>query len=242
MSKLKDALRKSRQSDGGRAIGFTSASNKKHRGILVGVHTGADVGGAKTALGAGADFAVIHTEDGKSAAAAISAAEAGDAFLGAHVGTLAEGDGEKLAEAGCVFVVVDPDKALAAEAAHEDLGIVIPVDLNAEHRDLQTLSRLDLEAVVVPEEIGDISLARQASLHRAAALTGRPLLVKTAATIGEAELAVLRDSGVGAVLVPDSASAKAVKDLVRRIESLEPKKPDDDGRHISLGSQSAPDN
>lgn len=239
MSKLKDALKKSRQSDGGRAIGFAPEASRKHRVILVGVHTGADVSGAGAGLGAGADFAVIHAEDGTVAAAAIAAAEAGDAFLGAHVGKLAAGEGEKLADAGCEFVVVDPDNALAAEAAQDGLGMVIPVNLAAEHRDLQTLSRLHLEAVVVPDEIGDISLSRQASLLRAAALTGQRLLVKVSVDIAEPELEVLRDSGVGAILIPDSASAKAVKELIGRVESLEPKKPEDDGPHISLGGQRA---
>jgi len=237
MSKLKDALKKARQSEGGRALGFTPAAGKNHRGILVGIYTGPDFAAAKTGLGAGANFAVIHTDNGATAATAIAAAEAGDAFLGAHVGTLAEGDGEKLAEAGCAFVVVDPDKALAAEAAHEGFGIVIPVDLAAEHRDLQTLSRLDLEAVVVPEEIGDISLTRQASLRRAATLTGQRLFVKVAVTVTESELEILRDSGVGALLIPDSAPADAIEELIARIESLKPRKPEDDGRHISLGSQ-----
>jgi hypothetical protein len=240
MSKLKDALRKSGESDGGRALGFAPSSTAKHRSLLVGIHTGAEAGGAKAGLRAGADFAVMHTDDATSAAASIAAADAGPAFFGSHVAKLAEGDGEKLVESGCAFVVVDPERGSAAEAAHEDLGVVIPVDLSAEHRDLQTLSRLDLEAVVVPEEIAGISLSLHASLLRASALTGRRVLVKVAASIAESELKVLRDSGVGALLVPDSASAKAVKGLIDRIESLEPRKPaDEGGRHISLGQQSA---
>ena len=241
MNKLSEAFKKSRKSDGGRPLGFAPSNEAKHRSILVGVHAGSDAASATTAIKAGADFAVVHTDDGTSAASAISAAEAGDAFIGAHVGTLREGEGEKLAEAGCGFIVVDPAQTSAAEADQDDVGLVIPVDISAEDSALQTLARLDPDAVVVPEEIGEITLSRRAALLRTSALTGKRLFVKTGAGITSADLKVLRDSGVGAVIVPDSTSEADLTGLIRRIEDLPARKSaDDDGRPISLGHQAAP--
>ena len=218
MGRLGEALRQKQRGEGGR-LGFGAPARERRRPLLLGTLGG----GAKEAsagLSAGADFAILSASD---ADAAVEAAGGVDGLLGADVASLAAGSADALREAGLDFVIADPE-ASAADIAGDEPGLVLAADEAWEEARLRALASLDLDAVLVREPVGALTLARRLSLTRMAMLCGAPLLVAVGPDVAGADLAALRDGGAGGVVVPAKTSARKLARLIERIEAVPPRK------------------
>ncbi len=218
MGRLGEALRQTRRSEGGR-LGFGTPARERRRPLLLGT-LGGGAREASAALAAGADFAIVSAAD---ADAAVEAAGGVAGLLGADVASLAAGAAESLRDAGLAFVVADPDAA-AADIAGDEPGLVLAADEAWEESRLRALASLDLDAVLVREPVGALTLARRIALTRVAMLCGAPLLVAVQPDAAGADLAALRDGGAGGVLVPAGTSARKLARLIERIEAVPPRK------------------
>ncbi len=218
MSKLREALQQKRRGEG-RLLGFGTAARAKHRALLLG--TLADsTSEAAEGLAAGADFATVRAVDTDAAAAAGGLA----GLAGADFASLTVADIASLGDAGVDFVIAVPETT-AAEIVEGDLGLVLAADEAWDDTRLRALAPLALDAVLVRTPVEGLTLARRISLARVAILCAAPLLVTVTPAARSAELAALRESGAGGVVVAGDTPASELAQLIEQIEAIPTRSP-----------------
>lgn len=229
MSQLQKKIERIQRPEGPR-LGFGPVSRDKARALLLGVvATGAAE--ARTALGAGADLVLVRGQ-AESVAAVLKEIAAEGACLGALVDALDETGAAKLKEAGCDFVVAPANSTEAAAVDTGATGHVVHATLTEPEPFLRGLAPLGLDGLYVGELSASLSLAGQVDLVRTASLASTPLLVAVGPAATAAQLRVLRDSGVGAVLVPAGVDTAALDSALRAVPP--PRAAHRGGRELAL--------
>lgn len=167
-----------------------------------------------------ADVVVVSAEDSDGYLAATKGLDAGDTALGALLPSLEAQAASALSEAECDFAISPLAGTAAVAIDQESMGHVIGVTLDETEAVLRSIGPLGLDALFVEAESGELSLSRQLEFVRLASFTSTPLLVTVPAGLSVAELRVLRDSGVAAVILPAGSSADQLAELVENLKAV----------------------
>ncbi len=229
MTQLQKAIAKIQKRDAP-GIGFAPVRRDPPKTLLLAAEV-ADAAAATAALDAGADFFIVT---GVGAADAIKASGRADRG-GARLDSLDEATTDALKAAGALFVVCAPANTKASAVDTDNLGFIAVVDLDLDEQTLKALAGLGLDALAIPATTVPETLADQLAIVRLAQLGGAPVIAPVTAGATAAQLRVLRDSGVGLVVVA-GASAPEITTLVAAIKALPPRKKgnDHEGRDVAI--------
>lgn len=208
MGKLADAI-KQRRRRSQRRLGFGQASEGGGRTMLVATHGHVE----------GAEICLLGTPDD----------DPGDIPIWGAVADGLDADARKqLAERGAAYLVVGSASADGAALLLEP-GLDLVLRLDADHTDdeLAALASLRPALVVVPNPEFPLSVPAVAGLRRIVARVGAPLGAMIAETASDADLELLRDSGVAGPMLPPDATPDDVKAMIARLEALPERKRDD---------------
>jgi hypothetical protein len=202
-------------------FGFTAvATGAKAAGLLCGVRLG-DAGKTADAASKGADFVLLE---------GVTASKLkGLDKVEASVGLAGDFDASalgSLAEAGVDFVVLSGLSALAAPLTDESLGRVLVLSGDIEDTPLRLLGDLGLDALIVSAPEGPLTVEQLLAVRRVSALTRTPLLAATNPDVDVRTLELLRDSGVGGVIVDDAGKLAAVKERIAALPARGKRKGD----------------
>ncbi|MDO8532338.1 MAG: hypothetical protein Q7T26_09295 [Dehalococcoidia bacterium] len=181
---------------------------------------------AAAAASAGADFIVVPVSAAniKDLGATFKAAESVSCGVLCH--DLSAEHIPALKEAGCDFLVFEPQQAPMSILRDEEMGKVLVLDNLMEDTLAATAEQLEVDAVLL--DLGDppLTIQRVMVFQRTAGLTSKSVIAVVPATLSIAEVEVLRDMGVQglAVRVKDVKSAEAISDLRKAAEGLAPPK------------------
>lgn len=205
MGKLADAIRQRRRRSQ-RRLGFGAAQEGGGRTMLIA--TAGEV--------AGAEICLLDAPD-----------EGAAALWGLNADGLDADARQAAAEQGAAFLVVGSTSADGAALLLER-GVDLVLRLDADHTDdeLAAFATLRPTLAVAPNPDFPLSVSAVAGLRRIVSRVGAPLGVMISEEVSDADLELLRDSGVAAPMLPLGATADDVKALAERLEALPERKPD----------------
>jgi hypothetical protein len=219
MSKLTDRIRRATRVEAA-PLGFAAAAARTRTPTqLLGVLVVADAANAiAAARDAGADFYLVK-----------GAAQPGgvpDVPEGVSVGVWPADFGtegiEAAKSAGADFVVIDLDHTPASVLLDDSVGHVLLAPGDLEDTLLRAVEALPIDAVLLSDGPGNLTIRRQLELRRLHGLTQKPLLMVAPPTLSEQELLALRDIGVVGVVVDtkEKGSAGQLSALRATIDNL----------------------
>lgn len=232
MSKLQKKMQKLQRREGP-GIGFGAAIREQPRAMLLAA-LATSAAEFDAALKAGADAVLL--ESAPDAAVTLLGKLAIDkACVGVMTDSLDEAAAAALAAAGCDFVISTLEGTESTAVDTERMGHILVADEGAEDNTLRALAPLGLDALYVKRKAGGMMLAHQLGLLRLASFSSTPLLVPVDASASVAELRVLRDSGVGGVVAPRTATPEELKQLIETLKAVPaPKKSRRDGGDMAI--------
>jgi len=224
VSKLQQAFERLRKPQTPQ-IGFTPAPRERPKAMLLGV-LARDREQASTALRAGADLVIIHTADVAAATAVGRELRDGKHPVGVWLPSIDGPAAAALVEAGVDFVACALEHVPAGVIDPDQLGLVVPfLDLdNVPAALLRALGPLEVDALLLKRPAGEFTLRQQAELVRLATLSGVPLLVISGNGPSEAEVRALRDSGAGALVLPEGSGTEEIAAAVELLRRVGPRK------------------
>ena len=220
MSQLQKTISRLQRREGP-GIGFAPVHRDQPKAMAL-VATVGNAQEGKTALDAGADAVLFQAGSASIAAGAMKDVTGPRVAAGAALPVLSVKDAETLAEAGCDFVVSPLETTDSAAVDTERMGHLVNVSGNIEDNTLRSLGPLGLDALFVQRSAGSMKLGEQLGLVRIASFAATGLMVTVPNTIEVADLRVLRDSGVVAIVAGSGASAEDLKGLVDRLKAVPP--------------------
>jgi len=232
MSELQKKIQRIQRREGSGAFGFGAARREAPRALLLAA-LARDKGGLKAAQDAGADIVIVAAGDANTAASVIAGSKGSCA--GAFVASLDEAGAKALHDAGCDFVISTLDGTDSAAVDTDSMGQVVVASRELTDTTLRALGPMGLDALYVEASSGAMTLAGQLELVRLASFASCPLLVGVSAGASAAELRVLRDSGVAAVVAPAAATAEDLAALDEALKSVPAsKRGRRDGREMAI--------
>lgn len=184
----------------------------------------------------GADVVVLGAAN--APAKPDAARELKDVPVGVWIAGSADNESQACREAGCDFVVFDPDRASATALLDEGIGYVMRMPGDLSDSDIRALEGFGLDALEVGAIKGTLTVRRQMELRRLTAMTRKPLMAEIQASLSVTELQALRDAGVAVVI---TQGADNVEKLRKAIDALPPRSRRRDGeeRPVPLVPQAA---
>jgi hypothetical protein len=220
LSQLQKAIARAGRREGTR-IGFGQPTREQPRAMLAGVFA-ADAKAATAAVDAGADLVVMTAADAKSAAALISSLKDIKGVAGALLPALNEPGAAALREAKCDFVISPLGETAAVAVDPERMGQVLIATDDLSDTTLRSLPPLGLDALYVDHVSNAMSLGGQLELLRLSSFASAPLLAPVGVDASVAELRVLRDSGVSAVIAPAGTTKAQMESLITNLKAVPP--------------------
>lgn len=147
---------------------------------------------------------------------------------GARIGDASEKKLDQLKEAGCDFLFVESDSASAAVLRDDGMakGFAMPLDVSEEQA--RALDGLPFDYLVLDYEIApeSLSISHLMRIQYAVSMVGKHVFLRASRCPSKAELELLRDAPVDAILVPVASDDTSRLDEARGlIDQLEPRKP-----------------
>jgi len=166
----------------------------------------------------GADHCIAFNEDD---AAEI---ERSDAAIWGIRFTVLTAERAAMAKArGASYASCTLDEVLADVALDPEFDIVVRLlDTDMDEATLQALAQFD-PAAISPAPQFPLSLREAVNLRRLGALTGVPLAILCPIDVSAEDLRVMRDAGLGCMLLARGATASDVATIQRRIADLPPR-------------------
>ena len=218
MSKLGDRIRKTMRQEAA-PIGFRAVRPQKNPQLLVAVQLdGDDAGKVLPAIEKGAGAIILKgakAEDLKKLAGS-----AGETPLGAWPRQVDAQAGKALIEAEVDFLVFDAEVTPACALLEEKLGYVLTLRSGLEENYLRVLESVVLDAILLEDYAGPLTLQKQVELRLVAVLTRKPLMLPVKLPIDSADIECLRDAGVS-ILLLDGSDDKALEELPALLKTIE---------------------
>lgn len=223
MSQLQKAIIRTQRREVTGGLGFGQVRKEQPKAMLAGVAASGEAA-AKALLAAGADLVLIRAKDAAGALKALKSVASGKSCVGVQVSALDAAGAEALHKAHCDFVVSPLDSTAAAALDPEKMGHVLIGSADLDDTTLRAMGPLGLDALYVELEAGAMTLASQLALVRLSSFSSTALLVAVNADAPIAELRVLRDSGVVAVIAPESTTVEQIESLIANLKAVPPPK------------------
>ena len=218
----------------GPSIGFGRVTREQPRAmaLVATVRTAAE---ARAALDAGADAVIFQAGSASLAAAQLREVAGPKVAAGVSLPVLSVADAEVLREAGCDFVISPLETTDSAAVDVEKMGHLVAAGESIEDNTLRALGPLGLDGLFVQRAHGPMKLSEQLGLVRLSSFSNTGLVVTVDLAASAADLRVLRDSGVVAVVAPEGASPADLAALNERLRAVPPpRKPRTDSTQVAL--------
>ncbi len=233
MSQLQKTIARIQRREGP-SIGFGPVNREQPRAmaLVARVRSAAE---ARAALEAGADAVLFHFGDAATAAKEMEGVAGPKVAAGALLDRLTEEDAAVLRAARCDFVVSPLETTDSAAVDADQMGHVVIASESMEDNTLRALGPLGLDALYVERPHGPMKLAGQLGLVRIASFANTGLMATIDTQASVADLRVLRDSGVVAVVAPASATPADLTELVARLKAVPaPRKGKREGGELAI--------
>jgi hypothetical protein len=219
MSKLGDRIRRTIRVEAA-PIGFRAVRPQKNPQLLVAVQFDSDdTDKVPQAVEKGAGAVLLKNARGEDDVKAASQA-AGEVPLGAWPKQVDAEAVAALVEAGADFLVFDAESTPACALLGEKLGYVLTLRGGQDENYLRVLESVVLDAVLIEDYAGPLTLQKQVELRLVAGLTRKPLMLPVKLPIEGDDLECLRDAGVS-VLMIDGSDSKTVDELPSLLQAIE---------------------
>ncbi|MGA2286514.1 MAG: hypothetical protein ABSG55_09630 [Dehalococcoidia bacterium] len=215
MSKLGDRIRKTMRTEAA-PIGFRAVRPAKTPQLLTALLL-EDADGVAQAVAAGAGAVILKDAKLEDVETAVKAAD--ETPLGVWPKRIDAADTEALIAASADFVVFEAESTPATALLEEKLGYVLALKDGADDDTyLRVLESVALDAILLPDWKGPLTLKKQLELRRIAALARKPLLLPVELSVESGDLECLRDAGVSVLLL--DGDMDALPALIKTIEEL----------------------
>jgi hypothetical protein len=175
----------------------------------------------KLAQAVAAGAGVVILKDAKTEDLEATVQVAGETPLGVWPQGIDAADTKALIAASVDFIVFEAESTPATALLEEKLGYVLALkDGEDDDTYLRVLESVALDAVLLPDWKGPLTLKKQVELRRIAALARKPLMLPVETSVESGDLECLRDAGVS-ILLLDGSEAKMLDALPALIETIE---------------------
>jgi hypothetical protein len=217
MSKLGDRIRKAMRQEPA-PIGFRAVRPEKNPQLLVAVQLDSEDKN-KVADAAEKGAAAILLKGAQADDVAAAAQSAGEVPVGAWPKVVDPKANAALIEAGADFLVFDADSTPASALLDDKLGYVLALRSGQDENFLRVLESVALDAILLEDYVGPLTLRNQIELRLLAGLTRKTLMLPVKPSIESADLECLRDAGVS-VLVIDDKALEELPALLKTVQDL----------------------
>ncbi len=227
MKKLEDISRGK-----SRAIGFGAVSKSKAPSImLIACLTSLDETPPQIAISCKVDALLYDIRDGAGQAYTIAKLAGNDSKIpwGVRLQKANVEGINRLAEAGCDFVVLDYE-SLAQVLQEEKMGKVLEIDISLQDGLLRAVGQLSVDAFLITEDKhpGPLTINQLINYNRVTGFAGKYSLASLPREIPD--LVALRDSGIKGVVMELSGKdiesrIKEVQEFIQKLPSVKNKRP-----------------
>ncbi len=233
MSQLQKTIARIQRREGP-AIGFGRVSREQPRAMAL-VATVRAAAEARAALEAGADAVLFIAGSAALVAPQLREVTGPKVAAGVSLPVLSVADAETLREAGCDFVISPLETTDSAAVDTEKMGHLVVASEAIEDNTLRALAPLGLDGLFVQRAHGPMKLSEQLGLVRLSSFSSTGLVVTVDLAASTADLRVLRDSGVVAIVAPEGATAADLASLNDRLRAVPaPSRRRSDGTQVAL--------
>ena len=222
MSKLSDSIRKALRLETA-PLGFRAMARERTRSLVVVVRLDdADPKKIAAAVEKGADIILLRLAKAGEKEAKEAVEAAGEIPCGVWPEVVDGEDASRLTAAGIDYLVLGAEKTPAPVLLEEKVGYVLVLEGELSDIHLRTVDLLPLDAVLIPQGVGPLTVRAQMELRRIAGLTRKPVMLPVSPQITGAELECLRESGVALLLIDggEKGALEALPALRQAIEAL----------------------
>lgn len=226
MSKLRDSIRNITGTRRG-GIGFAPISDPPNTSQLLIIAEVTDINTTRSALEAGAG-ALLYTGNPTTIKEVITASES--IPVGCRLDAATTDQVSILANAGADFFTLTSDGADAATLLERNLGHILLLDLAENEENLRMLASLGLDAILLTDALGPLTVEGQLRLRRMVTLARAPMILPIPTELPTTStLEVWRDAGAAAILA-SAGNDDAITSLIRASNDLPPPSTRDDYR------------
>ncbi len=216
MSKLGDRIRKTMRTEAA-PIGFRAVRPAKTPSLLAALLLD-DGDKVAQAVAAGAGVVILKDARAEDVESALQAA--GETPLGVWPQRMEAADTKALIAASVDFIVFEAESTPATALLEDKLGYVLALRDGEDDTYLRVLESVALDAILLPDWKGPLTLKLQLQLRRIAALARKPLLLPMELPVESDDLECLRDAGVS-ILLLDGGDRKTLEELPALIKTIE---------------------
>ncbi|MFO8100676.1 MAG: hypothetical protein R6U37_00690 [Dehalococcoidia bacterium] len=219
-----------------RSIGFGAAAKSKAPALMmVGCLTSLDEEPPQIAISSKVDALLYDIKDGAGQAYTIAKLAKNDDKIpwGVRVQKAGPEGINRLAEAGCDFVVLDDD-SLAQVLQEEKMDKVLEVDPSLKDGSLRAIGQLPVDALFIAEDkhSGSLTINQLLNYHRVTGFAGKYSLASLPKELSD--LGALRDSGIKGIVMEVSgkdieARIKEVQESIRKLPTTKSRKSKGEG-------------
>ena len=152
----------------------------------------------------------------------------GDTLWGARLSDADETGLDRLKSSGCDFIIIGSDEAPASILRDDGMARGKELPLEITERQARVLDDLPFDFLTLSygEKPGKLTIAGLLEYQAAVSMVGKHIVLQVAKMPSEAELNVLRDLPIDAVIVPAGGMTSAQGQAAREaIDAIEPRKP-----------------
>jgi hypothetical protein len=218
MSKLGDRIRKTMHTDAA-PIGFRAVRPAKTPSLLTALLLD-DPDKVAQAIAAGAGVVILKDASADGIGAAVDAA--GETPLGVWPKRIDAEEATSLIAASVDFIVFEAESTPATALLEEKLGYALALKDDQDDTYLRVLESVALDAILLPDWKGPLTLKAQLELRRVAGLARKPLMLPLLLPVESSDLECLRDAGVSVLLLDgvDGKTLEGLPALIKLIEEL----------------------